>query len=394
MTNRLILYLALALAVFSWGRAFYVQGVTVTGDLPSQAPGPPGGNPGEAEARYPEAWPIVCSGRVEAIDGEVDVAAQIAGPLTEVRVTEGDYVPKGAVLAIVEGTREANEVSIAEGALETARARLRRVEAGNGKEEADEARHEVRSTEAALAAETSNLQRDYNLYTKRMLSREDYERRYHRVEELKRHRDSLQKRFEAIQRGSLPEDIEVSRSEVAVAEARVRRARVELEYRTVRAPVSGLVTAVFLHAGDSISIEKPQPILRLVDTSRLRVRLEVDEMDVPAIKPGIEGTFQVRGDKRCGNVLTVQSIIPMFGPKRLFNPDTSARLDTRVLNVLCVPSGSRVPLYPGQRVTASFLRTDTPRVDRAVGPGRAPQRTDLDDTLDQYLLASKKNGLP
>ncbi len=256
--------------------------------------------------------------------------------------------------------------------------------------ETDEAKFEVKSTEATLASETSNLERDRNLYMKRMISREDYERRFHRVEELKRHRDSLQKRFEAIQRGSLPEDVEVSRAEVATAEARVRRARVELEYRTVRAPVSGLVTAVYLHAGDSVSIEKPQPILRLIDTSRLRIRLEVDEMDVPAVKPGMEGTFQVRGDKRVGNVLTVQSIIPMFGPKRLFNPDTSARLDTRVLNVLCVPSTSRVPLYPGQRITASFTRTNVQKVKQVIVAEGTSERPELDANLDLYRLAGKK----
>jgi HlyD family secretion protein len=386
MTNRLILYLALGLAVFSWGRAFYVKGVTIPGDYPAEAQVD---RPVDEDPRYPEAWPVVCSGRVEAIDGEINVASQIAGPLTEVRVTEGDYVPKGAVLAVVEGTREANEVSIAEGALETARARLKRVQAGNGQEETDEARFQVRSTEATLASETSNLERDRNLYMKRMISREDYERRYHRVEELKRHRDSLQKRFEAIQRGSLPEDVEVSRSQVAEAEARVRRARVELEYRTIRAPVSGLVTAVYLHAGDSVSIEKPEPILRLIDTSRLRIRLEVDEVDVPAVQPGMEGTFQVRGDRRAGNTLTVQTIIPAYGPKRLFNPDTSARLDTRVLNVLCMPSASRIPLYPGQRITASFTRTRQPRLDPAVSPELRPESEQLNARLDQYILSDR-----
>src|SRR4051812_44575702 len=129
MINRIILYVAMASAAFSWGRALYVKG-----DSPPSAPPPPGPAPGrggggaafswgraiyvkgysplsasapsgsaagrdEEETTYPEAWPVVCSGRVEAVDGEVDIYGQIAGPIAEVRVTEGDFVPKGSVLA-------------------------------------------------------------------------------------------------------------------------------------------------------------------------------------------------------------------------------------------------------------------------------------------------------
>lgn len=389
MTNRLILYVALGLAVFSWGHALYVKGVTVTGEPPPELPA---ATKDDGQPRYPEVWPVVCSGRVEAIDGEVDLHAQIAGPLTEVRVTEGDFVPKGAVVAVVEGAREIHELGIAEQSLETARARLKRVQAGNGKEEADEALFAARSADASLASEAANLERDKNLYIKRMLSREDYERRYHRVEELKKHRDSLQKRYQALKRGALPEEIEVARSEVAVAEARVRRAKVELEYRTVRAPISGLVSEVYLHAGDSISLEQPRAILQMIDTGRLRLRLEVDEMDVAFVKTGMEGTFAVRGDKRTGNVMTVQAIVPKYGPKRLFNPDTSIRLDTRVLHVLCVPTSNRVPLYPGQRVTATFTRTQVSRAEQVLVAERTlqPQPGDLGAQVGQYVLNNRK----
>jgi HlyD family secretion protein len=371
MINRIVLYVGISLAALSWGRAIYVRGFSALGDRPYEADA---AKAREDESRYPDAWPIVCSGRVEASDGEVDIFGQIPGPLSEVRVTDGDFVPKGGVLAVIEGAREARDVEVAEVAVAGARAKLDRVVAGNGKEEIDEALFETQSAEALLASESSSLARDRALYAKRMISREDYERRRQRVEELKQHGASLRKRYESLRRGAIPEEILVARAEVDMAEAKLRRARVDLEYRTIRAPVSGLVIAVYRHAGDSVSIELPKPVLRMVDTSRLRLRLEVDEADVPTIRPSLEGTFRIRGDTRVDNRLTVQTLLPMFGPKRLFNPDTSSRTDARVLEILCVPTESRVPLYPGQRVTATFTRTAPAKKADSAGKPRRESR--------------------
>ena len=45
----------------------------------------------------------------------------------------------------------------------------------------------------------------------------------------------------------------------------------------VYAPVDGTVLQVYRHAGDSVSIQQQTPIVRLVDASHLRIRLEIDE---------------------------------------------------------------------------------------------------------------------
>src|SRR3954451_9529703 len=47
---------------------------------------------------------VVCTGRVEPVRGEVDVAAQIAGRLAEVRVVEGDTLREGDVLAVLDAS--------------------------------------------------------------------------------------------------------------------------------------------------------------------------------------------------------------------------------------------------------------------------------------------------
>ena len=96
---------------------------------------------------------VVCSGRVESVHGEVEVSALIAGRLEEVRVTEGDSVREGDILAVLEGARETEELRTAEANVAVARLKLEQVQAGNGKEEIDQAYEDVRALEAQLAYE-------------------------------------------------------------------------------------------------------------------------------------------------------------------------------------------------------------------------------------------------
>jgi hypothetical protein len=51
--------------------------------------------------------------------------------------------------------------------------------------------------------------------------------------------------------------------------------------------------------------------------------------------------------------LVVKTILPSFSPRRLFEPDSTARMDTRTLQVLGEVVGD-APVYSGQRVTVTF----------------------------------------
>jgi hypothetical protein len=50
----------------------------------------------------------------------------------------------------------------------------------------------------------------------------------------------------------------------------------------------------------------------------------------------------------------VKIILPSFAPRRLFEPDSTARMDTRTLQVLCEIAAD-AQVYAGQRLTATFM---------------------------------------
>jgi multidrug efflux pump subunit AcrA (membrane-fusion protein) len=330
--------------------------------------------PVENEPAEPLIQRLICSGRVETHDGEVDVTAQIGGQLAEVRVHEGDRVTKGAVLAVLDGSRQEADLAVAENDVRLAQARVARLLAGNGKEEIAQARADADAAEADLVREEQALERSRRLFQTRAVSEEELETRTQRVRQLHSQVEALRKRHEAIRRGSLQGEIDVARAELKLAEARAAKARVERGYALIRAPISGTVIKVYRARGDSVSGQEPAPVVRLADTRDLRVRLEIDEANVALVLPGLEGIIELRGVASHAGRLQVETLVPLFGPRRLFNPDSSAQQDARTLTVLCKVLESSFPLYPGQRVTAQFDlpegRSKAPASDGASAPPR------------------------
>ncbi len=284
---------------------------------------------------------MVCVGRIEPLGGEVNVSAQMAGTLEAVTVKEGDRVEAGAPMASVDARREKAQ-------LELAKARLTRVQAGFGAEEIATTAAQRDGVAAELSFAESELKRALKLKEQNVISDDDLDARQQRVASLTKQVASLQKQFEAMKRGPLPEEVAVARAEVEVA-------RANYDLHQVLAPFAGTVLQLCRHTGEQILLDYPTPILRMADTSRLQVRVEVNEADVYRLNVGMEGSFTVVGVQSESGRLRVRTLLPAFGPKRLFDPDTAARVDTRTLQALCDITRTRQPVYPGQRVIMVFL---------------------------------------
>jgi multidrug resistance efflux pump len=340
--------------------------------------------PSEAEA---EAIPtlrqrrIICQGRVEAIHGKVDVMAQLSGELLEVCVKEGDRVEKGDLLARIDDRRAADQVAIAEANLDVARAELDRVLAGTGEEEIQAAARAVESAQALVEAQRARVERlkERRENTSQRPARArvsspltgppeigtgsaqragqqpSLEEASFQLQSLRKQYEAARKRYEALRRGPLPEDIDTAKAAVELAERRLDEAKTNHAYHRLEAPITGTVLKVHRHAGDSVHSGAPTPVVSIADIDRLRIRLEVQEVEAHELEVGQEGRFTVRG--RSGHVgrLEIAQVVPLFGGKEQFQPDTSARVDTRILPMLCEVTSSDVSLYLNQRITAEFV---------------------------------------
>jgi len=285
---------------------------------------------------------LVCTGRVEAVDGEVEVSAQMSGTLVSVKVKEGDWVRSGTVLAEVDARRE-------KAAHDLALAKLARVKAGVGKEEiaAAEATRDAISAELVLA--DLEFQRSLKLHesSRGAISEDLLDQRKQCAETTRKRLVSATKQFEALKRGPLPEDI-------AQAEAEVAAARTAYELREIHASSDGSILLLNKHPGDFVSLNFPSPVLRMANTRKLRLRIEVNEQEVYRLKAGMAGDFTTYGESKSNGKLQVVMLLPAFAPRRLFEPDSTARMDTRTLQALCEILDRSAQVYAGQRIMATF----------------------------------------
>lgn len=87
--------------------------------------------------------------------------------------------------------------------------------------------------------------------------------------------------------GATAPEITIAEAEVAQAQLSLQEAQETLAQATITAPFAGWITAVYVGAGEFASGQ----VLELVDNGRLEVVLEIDEVDVGALRLGQPATL-------------------------------------------------------------------------------------------------------
>ncbi len=174
---------------------------------------------------------------------EATIAAQVAGQLEKNYVDIGDRVKAGQEIALID----------------------------------------TASYEALANASAANLARS-------KASAANAEKNLKRVQDLQKEKIASTSDLD-----SAVADASRTRSEVKAAEANDAIARLNLERSRVRAPFDGAIAARLAAGGDYLAVGTP--IVRLVQTDPLRLRLEVPERESIAVRVGQNVRVSVEGDK-------------------------------------------------------------------------------------------------
>jgi HlyD family secretion protein len=156
--------------------------------------------------------------------------------------------------------------------------------------------------------------------------------------------------FSLVDADARDEDRNKAEAAVVAAEAQLAEAHAYLEKTYIRAPLDGVVLRKLRHTGESVSTQFDSPVVTLADDSTLRVRLDVDEVDVARLWVGQPAfvTAQAYGNHRfTGHIIRVGRIL---GKKNVRTDEPSERVDTKILETL-------VQLDPGQKLPLG-LRVD------------------------------------
>jgi len=146
-------------------------------------------------------------------------------------------------------------------------------------------------------------------------------------------------------------DVGVAEAALDSAKAQVEQLKIEVERRTVRAPLPARVLQIKTHLGEfAQSGVLATPLMLLGDDRRLNVRVDVDENDAWRVHPDGAAVAFLRANPNLKVSLKFERIERYVIPKISLTGDNTERTDMRVLQILYSFDPSALPVYVGQQM--------------------------------------------
>lgn len=213
-------------------------------------------------------------GRAQAKD-EVDLSFQVSGPLVSLPVDVGSTVRKGEVIAAIDARDFQSALDSAQGNLARSRANLVAMQRGARPEEIEQLKAVVEQAQASYQQAEAEHQRNANLIDDGVVTQSEFDISLARKRRTYAEIKSAQEALNIGQKGARAEDIEAKQSEIRALEAAVANAKNQLEYTVLSAPFEGEVAARFVD--NFQTVQAKQPIVRLVDVSKIEVTVQIPE---------------------------------------------------------------------------------------------------------------------
>ncbi len=229
----------------------------------------------------------------ELASDRIELTAEMAEPITEILVAEGETVTAGQVLMRQDAARATARLAEAEAALGQAQARLDELVRGPRSEQIDAARAAVGGARDELAFRRSDFARVKDIHEKNLASDELLDRAKAALDAAiasdKRSRAQLQE----LLTGTTVEELAQAENAVKQAAARRDLAAVDLARHEIRAPVDGVADSRLFELG-----ERPNPgqaVMIVLGGEQVYARVYVPEQLRVSVTPGMQTTIHVDG---------------------------------------------------------------------------------------------------
>jgi HlyD family secretion protein len=261
---------------------------------------------------------------------QVDLAANVEGPLQKLLAEEGDKVRAGQLLAVVEPDIYQHLVALAEARVAAQRAVVARLDAGSRPEEIEEARAQLAADQASLVNAEADFVRREALVRAGNVSQQAYD-------EARALRDGARARLEAARQalalaviGPRIEDKEQAQATLAAEQATLELARYRLARTEVKAPADATVLARVVEPG---TVLLPTTVIYTLSLDNdVWVRTFVPEPDLGRLRPGlaVEVVTDSRPDRPYHGTIGFISPTAEFTPKTVETPELRTQLVYRL----------------------------------------------------------------
>ena len=269
----------------------------------------------------------------------VEVKSQVAGPLVGAHFTEGGNVKKGDLLFEIDPRPYREALRQAEAMVAKDLAQLRQAEANLGRDRA-----QAKNANAELA-------RYHELLKQGIAARSQFD-------QIQANADALQETIRADEAA-----IESTRASLASDRAAVDRAKLDLSYCEIRAPVSGRAGNLLVHAGNLVKANGDTPLVVINQLTPIFVSFGVAESNLGQVRTrSARQKLPVEASPPDSPGKTVRGLLTVI--------DNTIDPNTGTIRLKAVFGNEERLLWPGQFVDVK-LRLDTS--DAIVVPSEAVQ---------------------
>ena len=303
----------------------------------------------ETSTPYAESQRIFALGRVEGATREIQIRPQLDGRVDHVAVTEGQMVQAGDILIQLDDSHYRFEVESAIADVELAKSQLQRLRNGTRPQERIEAQSLFEAKLARLKNARRRLDRANQLFDASAIPKREVDDLQSDVESLFAEMQAARSHMETVQADARPDEVRIAAIRIKAAQAKLRLAKTQQDRMCIRAPQPGQVLKVNVEVGELTGPQSKGPAVILADTSVMKVRAFVEELNAPRVELG--ATARVTADGLTGTTYLgqVTALSPRMGHKSLWSDRPNERNDTKTREVM-VTLTNREKLFVGMQV--------------------------------------------
>lgn len=323
--------------------------------------------PPAAPPRTPYSNTVAGSGIVEPQSESISIGSALSGIVLEVYVPSdkvGTLVKAGEPLFRVDDRQLKAQLAIQKANLAAAEAQLAKLESMPRKEELPPLEEAVAANESQVKKLADQYERSTKLVQSNAISAEENIQRRMSLETAKAELNRAHAELSLVKAGAWAPDKKIAEVAVLTAQAQIQQTETEIERSTVRAPMDSEVLQVNVRPGEFVGTPASKALIVLGDVRSPRVRVDIDENDIPRYQKGVKGVARIRGESKRELPLRFVRIEPFVVPKRALTGDNTERVDTRVLQVIYEFTDEKPPVFVGQQVDV-FLEVPSVSEDKS-----------------------------
>jgi RND family efflux transporter MFP subunit len=269
------------------------------------------------------------TGSIEA-STEVKVFPKITAKIEAMKVDSCDSVKQGDLIALLESEDLRAQVSQAEAALQSMRAKWKQMEVGTRSEELAQAEDLVAKAKASLKDAENNYERLKGLFNRGVIAKRDLESAELAYTVAKADLNSAQKRLDMLTEGATKEDRQALQAQVHQAEAALELARIHLSYTRITSPIAGTISQRFFDPGN-LAVPT-QPLVTIVRMDTVKVIVYFPEHQIRFMVPGMEARLLIATYADQVFHGTIDKVSPTLDPTtRMFSAEIKVLNEKRLL---------------------------------------------------------------